>query len=307
MKILIAVALATIVSLSAHAADAPTARVEQITFKSGSDSVQRKQSIKGYQTAEYKFDAKAGQILTVDFKPSSTSAYFNIAAKGSDYALFNGSIMGNHFLGSLPADGEYTVQVYLMRNAARRDQVANYALSVSLAGGDATDNKKPFDQMLQLNGIIFHVTTEQVDGKSMLRITPSGLQIDNAPVTRPLGGDIVRAEVADLNRDGSPEVYAFVRSAGRGMPGELIAYSANNKKSLSEIYLPSVSDNPTSGEGYQGEDTFAVVENTLVQRFPLYDSADASAGRTGKIRQIQYRLMAGEAGWVLREDKVSTY
>jgi len=28
------------------------------------------------------------------------------------------------------------------------------------------------------------------------------------------------------------------------MPGELIAYSANNKKSLSEIYLPPVSDNP---------------------------------------------------------------
>jgi hypothetical protein len=91
------------------------------------------------------------------------------------------------------------------------------------------------------------------------------------------------------------------------MPGELIAYSANNKKSLSEIYLPPVSDNPKTAEGYQGEDSFAVVENTLIQRFPVYDSADAGTGRTGKMRQVQYRLVPGEAGWVLREGKVAEY
>lgn len=91
------------------------------------------------------------------------------------------------------------------------------------------------------------------------------------------------------------------------MPGELIAYSANNKKSLSEIYLPPVSDNPKTAEGYQGEDSFAVVENRLVQRFPVYDSADAGAGRTGKMRQVQYTLVAGEAGWILREDKVTEF
>lgn len=77
------------------------------------------------------------------------------------------------------------------------------------------------------------------------------------------------------------------------------------QKSLSEIYLPAVSDNPKTAEGYQGEDAFSVVENKLVQRFPVYDSADANAGRTGKMRQIEYKLMAGEAGWVMREDKVS--
>lgn len=101
------------------------------------DSIQRKQSIKGDQTAQYTFNAKAGQILTVDFKQSNTSAYFNILAKGADYALFNGSIMGNHFLGPLPGDGEYTVQVYLMRNAARRNEVAKYDLSLKLVNNDA--------------------------------------------------------------------------------------------------------------------------------------------------------------------------
>lgn len=306
MKSWIAAALAALISLPVHAADAGAVRVEPIRFTTNADSVQRKQSIKGDQTAEYKLNAKAGQILTVDFKPSNTSAYFNIAAKGADYALFNGSIMGNHFLGTLPSDGEYTVQVYLMRNAARRNEVANYDLSLRLVNGDATV-QKPFDQTLEWQGIAFHVSTEQVNGKPTLRIAPKGLEIDNTVISQPLTGDVVRAEVADINNDGSPELYVFTRSPGRGMPGELIAYSANNKKSLSAIYLPPVSDNPKTAEGYQGEDSFAVVENSLVQRFPVYDSADAGAGRTGKMRQVQYTLVAGEASWILREGKVTEF
>jgi hypothetical protein len=245
-------------------------------------------------------------MMTVDFKSSNASAYFNITAKGADYALFNGSIMGNHFLGPLPADGEYTVQVYLMRNAARHNEVANYSLSLSLSG-DATDSNQPFDQTLELQGIGFHVTSVSVAGNRALRIAPQGLEIDNSEIVRPLTGTIVRAEVADLDRNGSPEIYVFIRSPGRGMPGELIAYAANRKKSLSEIYLPPVIENPKTAVGYQGEDEFAVVENALAQRFPVYDSTDADAGRTGKMRQVQYTLMPGEAGWVLRALGVAEY
>ncbi|MGG7649292.1 hypothetical protein ACQ4OB_14870 [Pseudomonas sp. ES4] len=300
MNIWIAAVLAVMVSVHVHAATEIAPHVEQVAFKKGSDTVKFAHSIKGPLTAQYRLNAKAGQMMTVDFKSSNASAYFNITAKGADYALFNGSIMGNHFLGPLPADGEYTVQVYLMRNAARRNEVANYSLSLSLSAGDATNSNQPFDQTLELQGIGFHVKSVSVDGNRALHIAPQGLEIDNSEIVRPLTGTIVRAEVADLDRNGSPEIYVFIRSPGRGMPGELIAYAANRKKSLSEIYLPPVSENPKTAVGYQGEDEFAVVENALVQRFPVYDSTDADAGRTGKIRQVQYTLMPGEAGWVLR-------
>jgi hypothetical protein len=172
---------------------------------------------------------------------------------------------------------------------------------------DAGNGGRPFDQTLELQGIVFHVTDESIDGSRAVRIAPQGLKIDNSVMTHPLNGDIARVEVADLDRDGSPEIYVFVRSPGRGLPGELVAYAANRKKSLSAIYLPPVSEDPTIAKGYRGEDEFAVVENTLLQRFALYDSADASAGRTGKMREIQYWLMPGEAGWILRRQKVTEY
>ena len=56
-----------------------------------------------------------------------------------------------------------------------------------------------------------------------------------------------------------------------------------------------------------GHDEFAVVENVLARRFPVYKEGDSNANPTGGTRQIQYKLKAGEAGWVLRVDKVSAY
>ena len=44
--------------------------------------------------------------------------------------MFVGSTSGNQFEGRLPASGDYKVRVYLMRSAARRDEIANYRLEM---------------------------------------------------------------------------------------------------------------------------------------------------------------------------------
>ena len=103
MKRWINAALLAVVSTFAHAASEVAPRVEHVPFDKGADSVKFNQSIKGPLKAQYRVNARAGQILTVDLKPSNASAYFNITVKGADAALFNGSIMGNHFMGPLPS------------------------------------------------------------------------------------------------------------------------------------------------------------------------------------------------------------
>jgi hypothetical protein len=164
-----------------------------------------------------------------------------------------------------------------------------------------------FDQMLELQGITFHVSCANASSVNTLTIEPSGLEMDNSTITREVDGTVTGAEVADLNADGSPEIYVYVQSAGSGSYGSLVAYSANRKKSLSEIYLPPVAENAQASHGYMGHDEFAVVENTFVQRFPLYAEGDTNSAPSGKTRQLQYKLEAGEAGWILRLDRAVEY
>jgi len=151
------------------------------------------------------------------------------------------------------------------------------------------------------------VTCPNDSSLNKVTIKPAGLEIDNSPVVREADGTVVGAEVADLNVDGSPEIYVYVQSAGSGSYASLVAFSANKKKSLSDIYLPPVAEDPKLAKGYMGHDEFAVVESTLVQRFPVYREGEANAQPSGKTRQIQYKLKPGEAGWVLRVDKVVEY
>ena len=86
--------------------------------------------IRGYDTAEYKVKLRQGQTIAVGLKTNSRSNYFNITAPGAQQALFTGSIDGPEYRGTVEHDGEYTVNVYLMRNAARRNESATYTLSV---------------------------------------------------------------------------------------------------------------------------------------------------------------------------------
>jgi hypothetical protein len=162
----------------------------------------------------------------------------------------------------------------------------------------------PFKETLALQGIRFQVSSANDSSINEVRIQPSGLEVDNRPIVRTIEGTITGAEVADLNADGSPELYLFVTSAGSGSYGSVVAYAGNRRKSLSEIYLPPLADGSKAAEGYMGHDEFAIVENVLARRFPVYRPGDSNARPTGGTRQLTYRLVPGEAGWILKLDKV---
>ena len=56
-----------------------------------------------------------------------------------------------------------------------------------------------------------------------------------------------------------------------------------------------------------GHDQFAIGEAALLRRFPIYRNGDTNAAPTGGVRQLQYKLKAGEAGWVLKLDNITAY
>lgn len=140
----------------------------------------------------------------------------------------------------------------------------------------------------------------------MVTVTAKGMA-RNETIKREFMGTAIKAEVGDLNADGSPEIYIYGVSAGSGIYGKFHGFSANNKKSLSEIYLPELAEGAKKFKGYIGYDEFSVVENTPVRRFPIYKPGDSNAKATGGTRQIQYKLKKEEGGWVLAVDKVVEY
>jgi hypothetical protein len=110
----------------------PGIREVQVSFEAGTTRTTLQGKLSGDETVDYKVKAAAGQSMAVTFKPTNASAYFNVLPPGSDTAIFIGSTSGNRFEGTLPADGTYTIRVYLMRSAARRGEKASYTLDVAV-------------------------------------------------------------------------------------------------------------------------------------------------------------------------------
>lgn len=263
--------------------------------------------IVGNEVIDYAFDARAGQRLTVTMHTQHPSAYFNIFPADLKWAFFVGSTDGDSFDGVLSSDGTYIIRVYLMRSAARRNEVARCELKVQLSEVvPAAEASVKFEKTLELQGITFHVEGLPMVDKTLVRVTPSNLEIDNRPSEWVDAGRVTGAEVADLNADGSPEVYVYLRSNDASAKGALIAYSANRRKSISQIYLSPIEYDEVLSAGYRGHDEFAVVETSLVQRFPVYQEGDTDQP-SGGMRQVQYKLVPGEAGWLLKVKRVTEY
>jgi hypothetical protein len=140
LVVLFASALPLLVGHASCFAD-DRAEVHQVRFAKGASSATLKGAITGDKYADYKLRAGIGQTMTVTLKTSNLSNYFNVLPPGSKTALFVGATSGDKWSGSLQADGDYTIRVYLMRSAARRNEHATYTLSVGITGQPATTAK----------------------------------------------------------------------------------------------------------------------------------------------------------------------
>jgi hypothetical protein len=172
--------------------------------------------------------------------------------------------------------------------------------TLSAVADNTAPNANTFTQKLSLHGITFEISSQG----SILRIVPSGLKIDNSPIERAIDGVVTGADIGDINVDQSPEIYIYVKAKDSA---SLIAYSANKKNSLSDIYLPPFTDDPKLSKGFRRHSEIALVENVVAQRFPIFKDGDSDGKPTGGIRQMQYKLKQGESSWVLKLDKTIEY
>lgn len=115
-------------------AEAQTAKPERVQFAKGKSSKTIKGTLKGDQSRLFVVNLRAGQTMTVKLDASNGSTYFNVTAPGAQQAMFIGSTSGNTMQEVIPSSGDYTIDLYMMRNAARRGETTKFTITIGATG-----------------------------------------------------------------------------------------------------------------------------------------------------------------------------
>ena len=223
--------------------------------------------------------------------PESTTTYYTEENDSRVYFAFNKDTL------SIAAEDEKVLNFFCSGGAT----IAGNYIKIDEPLDPEQVDSTVFSKVLQLQGIGFNVSSVRKGPQTAVTVLPFGLELSNRAETYTVDGFVTDADIEDLNADGSPELLIYIQSFGSGSYGSVLAFSVNNRKSLSQAYLPPITQDPALSEGYMGHDEFRVVENYLVQRFPIYEAGDTNANPTGGTRQITYTLEEGEA---MRQFKV---
>lgn len=120
----------------------------RVVFPHGATAVTLKGKISGRGDNSYVLTAAAGQVLQVLLSPSHRSCAMNVFAPGLTTAAHIGTVSGNEFGSSPTRAGNYRIQVYQVRSAARRGESCRYSLSVELTGHPSALSPKASDEHL---------------------------------------------------------------------------------------------------------------------------------------------------------------
>jgi hypothetical protein len=125
------VAHATVAIISAATISVSAQSRERVSFATGNDNAAVEATVTGQEYRDYLLGAQSGQTMGVSLITEG-SAYFNILPPGSTgEAIYNSSIDGNDATGIvLPAEGDYTIRVYLMGNDEDSGATVPFTLSM---------------------------------------------------------------------------------------------------------------------------------------------------------------------------------
>jgi len=155
------------------------------------------------------------------------------------------------------------------------------------------------------SGKEFIVQMDYSKGASIckVQVVTSGFSVAN---TEHKFGDIDPVSdifLADLDNNGFEEIYIVTTSAGSGSYSTIYGVASNTDKSTSVIYVRQISElgeqKAQMFKGFMGHNSFTIETGKLINTLPVYKEGDSNAKPTGGIREVEYELIAGEAGWIL--------
>ncbi|MCB9267614.1 MAG: hypothetical protein H6558_21535 [Lewinellaceae bacterium] len=156
-------------------------------------------------------------------------------------------------------------------------------------------NRIPFEKTLKQGPVTFRLSSPNVPEENTLVVAPSGLEVRNDTFQIGVAGLVTDAQLADLDKDGFPEVYAFARSSGPDSTAYVYPFASYRNRSYGIVSVTELQTQKEMAEGFQGHGRFFFEGGVLKRSFPIYQDGQPS----GKNRVVTYGLQQGEASFVL--------
>ena len=181
--------LAIAIALGSTSVSADEMRNVDVRFAPGTSGAFLSDTIVGYDSVLYRVGAEAGQTMRITLSSSNLATYFNVYEPGrgpEDEALANGQFTDalNNWSDTLVSSGEYTISVYMMRSAARRDERSDF----SVDGATGAQVQNDFADGLSGGPDFFEVAVSGAGSLNMRSAPSSGSSV----VTRLANGQNVR-------------------------------------------------------------------------------------------------------------------
>lgn len=173
-------------------------------------------------------------------------------------------------------------------------------LGFSRTNDTLIDKYPPFDSFkknLSFQQHQFDISTSESGAIRELAIKVSRDNKQLIVIRQKTDGWVVNAEAADLDRNGSPEIYIYASTYGSGSFGKIYAFEffpTSFDAIRTEPLLPMLA------EGYMGQDAFKIENGQLIREFPIYRAGDTNVRPTGGSRKIWYELREIEKKLVLK-------
>ena len=132
--------------------------------------------------------------------------------------------------------------------------------------------------------------------ENSLTIKPIGFSNQAREANLLLKGKVASAEVDDLNNDGFPDIIIYVIDKSDRI--NVFSLTSKNNERMELILFPDITNDMQLSKGYRGKDDFKLVEGILFRKFPIYDLDTNIKIPTNKVRQIMYRVVAEDDGYL---------
>jgi hypothetical protein len=110
--------------------------------------------------------------------------------------------------------------------------------------------------------------------------------------------------IADIDNDGYEEMYIFTKGFSPGAYDYVFGVTSDEDKSYKEINFADIkpSDAIEGGvfDGYQGQDVYALENNTIKRTFPVYNAGDFYNSPSRGYRTLYYTIEKNDSGFYFK-------